>query len=99
MMMAMVSVVSCAEEIASPQQPAGPSLQEEAVTVHAVMDEGMTKVTLGDDSGETTEVYWDADDKIGITINFGCLSAVISQRDLGHPFIHHSMYGHSFFLK
>ncbi len=69
MMMAMVSVVSCAEEIASPQQPAGPSLQEEAVTVHAVMDEGMTKVTLGDDSGETTEVYWDADDKIGITID------------------------------
>ncbi len=69
MMMAMVSVVSCTEEIASPQQPAGPSLQEEAVTVHAVMDEGMTKVTLGDDSGETTPVYWDTDDKIEITID------------------------------
>jgi len=69
MMMAMVSVVSCTEEIASPQQPAGPSLQEEAVTVHAMMDEGMTKVTLGDDSGETTPVYWDTDDKIGITID------------------------------
>ena len=67
-MMAMVSVVSCTEEMASPQQPAGPELQKEAVTVHAVMDEGMTKVTLGDDSGETTPVYWDADDKIGITI-------------------------------
>ncbi len=69
MMMAMVSVVSCTGEIADPQQQTGPSLQEEAVTVHAVMDEGMTKVTLGDDSGETTEVYWDADDKIGITID------------------------------
>ena len=69
MMMAIVSVVSCTEEIASPQQPAGPSLQEEAVTVHAVMDEDMTKVTLGDDSGETTEVYWEAYDQIGIKIN------------------------------
>ncbi len=69
MMMAMVSVASCTEEIADPQHQTGPSLQEEAVTVHAVMDEGMTKVTLGDDSGETTEVYWDADDKIGITID------------------------------
>lgn len=69
MMMTMVSVVSCTEEIADPQQQTGPSLQKEAVTVHAVMDEGMTKVTLGDDSGETTEVYWDADDKIGITID------------------------------
>ena len=69
MMMAIVSVVSCTEEIASPQQPAGPSLQKEAVTVHAVMDEGMTKVTLGDDSGVSTPVYWDADDKIGITID------------------------------
>ncbi len=69
MMMAIVSVVSCTEEIASPQQPAGPSLQEEAVTVHAVMDEDMTKVTLGDDSGETTEVYWDAYDQIGIKIS------------------------------
>ena len=68
-MMAMVSVVSCTEEIADPQHQTGPSLQKEAVTVHAVMDEGMTKVTLGDDSGETTEVYWDADDKIGITID------------------------------
>ena len=68
MMVAMVSVVSCTEEIADPQQQTGPSLQKEAVTVHAVMDEGMTKVTLGDDSGETTDVYWDADDKIGITI-------------------------------
>ena len=69
MMMAMVSVVSCTEEIADPQQQTGPSLQEEAVTVHAVMAEGMTKVTLGDDSGETTPVYWDTDDKIGIKIN------------------------------
>ncbi len=69
MMMAMVSVVSCTEEIADPQQQTGPSLQEEAVTVHAVMDEGMTKVTLGDDSGETTEVYWDENDQIGITID------------------------------
>ena len=69
MMMAMVSVVSCTEEIAVPQHQTGPSLQEEAVTVHAVMDEGMTKVTLGDDSGETTEVYWDENDQIGITID------------------------------
>ena len=69
MMMAMVSVVSCTEEIADSQQQTGPSLQKEAVTVHAVMEEGMTKVTLGDDSGETTEVYWDADDQIGIKIN------------------------------
>ena len=69
MMMAMVSVVSCTEEIADPQHQTGPSLQEEAVTVHAVMAEGMTKVTLGDDSGETTPVYWDLDDKIGITID------------------------------
>ena len=69
MMMAMVSVVSCTEEIADPQQQTGPSLQKEAVTVHAVMDEGMTKVTLGDDSGVSTPVYWDADDKIGITID------------------------------
>ena len=69
MMVAMVSVVSCTEEIADPQQQTGPSLQKEAVTVHAVMDEGMTKVTLGDDSGVSTPVYWDADDKIGITID------------------------------
>ena len=69
MMMAMVSVVSCTEEIADPQQQTGPSLQEETVTVHAVMAEGMTKVTLGDDSGETTEVYWDENDQIGIKIN------------------------------
>ena len=69
MMLAMVSVVSCTEEIAVPQHQTGPSLQEEAVTVHAVMDEGMTKVTLGDDSGETTEVYWDENDQIGITID------------------------------
>ena len=68
MMVAMVSVVSCTEEIADPQQQTGPALQESAVTVHAVMDEGMTKVTLGDDSGVSTPVYWDADDKIGITI-------------------------------
>ena len=67
--MAMVSVVSCTEEIADSQQPAGPSLQESAVTVHAVMEEGMTKVTLGDDSGETTPVYWDENDQIGIKIN------------------------------
>ena len=66
--MAMTSALSCTDEIASPQQPAGPKLQESAVTVHAVMDEGMTKVTLGDDSGETTEVYWDENDQIGITI-------------------------------
>ena len=65
----MTSALSCTEEIADPQHQTGPSLQEEAVTVHAVMAEGMTKVTLGDDSGETTEVYWDADDKIGITID------------------------------
>ena len=69
MMMAMVSVVSCTGEIDDPQQQTGPSLQEEAVTVHAVMAEGMTKVTLGDDSGETTEVYWDEIDQIGITID------------------------------
>ncbi len=69
MMMAMVSVVSCTEEIADPQQQTGPSLQKEAVTVHAVMAEGMTKVTLGDGSGETTEVYWDENDQIGITID------------------------------
>ncbi len=69
MMVAMVSVVSCTEEIADPQHQTGPSLQEEAVTVHAVMDEGMTKVTLGDDSGETTPVYWDENDQIGIKIN------------------------------
>ena len=69
MMMAMVSVVSCTEEIVSPQQSASPELQESAVTVHAVMDEGMTKVTLGDDSGETTPVYWDAEDQIGIRID------------------------------
>ena len=69
MMMAMVSVVSCTEEIADPQQQTGPALQESAVTVHAVMAEGMTKVTLGDDSGETTEVYWDENDQIGIKIN------------------------------
>ena len=69
MMMAIVSVVSCTEEIASPQQSDGPVLQESAVIVHAVMEEGMTKVTLGDDSGETTPVYWDTDDKIGITID------------------------------
>ena len=69
MMMAIVSVVSCTEEIASPQQPAGPSLQEEAVTVHAVMDEDMTKVTLGDDSGASTQVHWDAEDQIGIRID------------------------------
>ena len=67
--MAMTSALSCTEEIADPQHQTGPSLQEEAVTVHAVMAEGMTKVTLGDDSGETTPVYWDADDKIGIKIN------------------------------
>ena len=66
--MAITSALSCTDEIASPQQPAGPKLQESAVTVHAVMDEGMTKVTLGDDSGETTEVYWDENDQIGITI-------------------------------
>ena len=64
----MTSALSCTEEIAEPQQQTGPALQESAVTVHAVMDEGMTKVTLGDDSGETTPVYWDVDDKIGITI-------------------------------
>jgi len=33
------------------------------------MDEGMTKVTLGDDRGETTPVYWDENDQIGIKIN------------------------------
>ena len=65
----MTSALSCTEEIAEPQHQTGPSLQEEVVTVHAVMDEGMTKVTLGDDSGETTEVYWDENDQIGITID------------------------------
>jgi len=69
MMVAMVSVVSCTEEIADPQHQTGPALQESAVTVHAVMDEGMTKVTLGDDRGETTPVYWDENDQIGIKIN------------------------------
>ena len=67
--MAMTSALSCTEEIAEPQHQTGPALQESAVTVHAVMAEGMTKVTLGDDSGETTPVYWDTDDKIGITID------------------------------
>lgn len=33
---------------------AGPAFQESAVIVHAVMDEGMTKVTLGDDSGASS---------------------------------------------
>ena len=69
MMVAMVSVVSCTEEIADPQHQTGPSLQEEAVTVHAVMDEDMTKVTLGDDSGASTQVHWDAEDQIGIRID------------------------------
>ena len=41
-LIAMTSALSCTEEIAEPQRQTGPSLQEEVVTVHAVMDEGMT---------------------------------------------------------
>lgn len=69
MMMAMTFAISCNDDTVSPQGPAGPALQENAVIVHAVMDEDMTKVTLGDDSGASTQVHWDADDKIGIRID------------------------------
>ena len=69
MMMAMTFAISCNNDTVSPQGPAGPALQENAVVVHAVMDEDMTKVTLGDDSGASTQVHWDADDKIGIRID------------------------------
>ena len=69
MMMAMTFAISCNDDTVSPQGPAGPALQENAVIVHAVMDEGMTKVTLGDDSGASTQVHWDAEDQIGIRID------------------------------
>ena len=69
MMMAMTFAISCNDDTVSPQGPAGPALQENAVIVHAVMDEDMTKVTLGDDSGASTQVHWDAEDQIGIRID------------------------------
>ena len=69
MMMAMTFAISCNDDTVSPQGPAGPALQENAVLVHAVMVEGMTKVTLGDDSGASTQVHWDAEDQIGIRID------------------------------
>ncbi len=69
MMMAMTFAISCNDDIVSPQGPAGPALQENAVLVHAVMVEGMTKVTLGDDNGASTQVHWDAEDQIGIRID------------------------------
>ena len=69
MMMAMTFAISCNDDTVSPQGPAGPVLQENAVIVHAVMDEDMTKVTLGDDSGASTQVHWDAEDQIGIRID------------------------------
>ena len=69
MMMAMTFAISCNDDTVSPQGPAGPALQENAVLVHAVMDEDMTKVTLGDDSGASTQVHWDAEDQIGIRID------------------------------
>lgn len=69
MMMAMTFAISCNDDIVSPQGPAGPALQGNAVIVHAVMDEDMTKVTLGDDSGTSTQVHWDAEDQIGIRID------------------------------
>ena len=69
MMMAMTFAISCNDDTVSPQGPAGPALQENAVLVHAVMVEGMTKVTLGDDNGASTQVHWDAEDQIGIRID------------------------------
>ena len=69
MMMAMTFAISCNDDTVSPQGPAGPALQENAVLVHAVMDEDMTKVTLGDDNGASTQVHWDAEDQIGIRID------------------------------
>ena len=69
MMMAMTFAISCNDDTVSPQGPAGPALQENAVLVHAVMAEGMTKVTLGDDTGASTQVHWDAEDQIGIRID------------------------------
>ena len=69
MMMAMTFAISCNDDTVSPQGPAGPALQKNAVIVHAVMDEDMTKVTLGDDSGASTQVHWDAEDQIGIRID------------------------------
>ena len=69
MMMAMTFAISCNNDTVSPQGPAGPALQGNAVIVHAVMDEDMTKVTLGDDSGTSTQVHWDAEDQIGIRID------------------------------
>ena len=68
-LIAMTFVISCNDDTVSPQGPAGPALQENAVIVHAVMDEDMTKVTLGDDSGASTQVHWDAEDQIGIRID------------------------------
>ena len=67
-LIAMTFAISCNDDTVSPQGPAG-LLQENAVIVHAIMDEGTTKVTLGDDSGASTQVHWDADDKIGIRID------------------------------
>ena len=69
MMMAMIFAISCNDDTVSPLGPAGPALQENAVIVHAVMDEDMTKVTLGDDNGASTQVHWDAEDQIGIRID------------------------------
>ena len=69
MMMAMTFAISCNDDTVSPQGPAGPALQENAVLVHAVMVEDMTKVTLGDDNGASTQVHWDAEDQIGIRID------------------------------
>lgn len=68
-LIAMTFAISCNDDTVSPQGPAGPALQENAVLVHAVMAEGMTKVTLGDDSGASTQVHWDAEDQIGIRID------------------------------
>lgn len=69
MLIAMTFAISCNDDTVSPQGPAGPALQENAVIVHAVMDEDMTKVTLGDDNGASTQVHWDAEDQIGIRID------------------------------
>ena len=58
-LIAMTFAISCNDDSVSPQGPAG-LLQENAVIVHAIMDEGTTKVTLGDDSGARTQVHWDS---------------------------------------
>ena len=68
-LIAMTFAISCNDDTVSPQGPAGPVLQENSVIVHAIMDEDMTKVTLGDDSGASTQVHWDAEDQIGIRID------------------------------